>query len=245
MIMKVSKGDLFGIFYVRKPDGIKWDSYYRTIDALRPLFKDEEFRTVISGFYLNVCGNSDSVRISYFVDKVNSERAVSVFKDFFSRKGILEIQNSSAPHEDVVAGSYGGAGYEERFRTFLVNETQIGLDLLEGDLLHARMLFAMYRWQVRQSSLHFEKHFEPAFKKYSPIYNSWSVEEKHQFFADLEEWPNPPQVDWAHMMVNFVLGCDWFPVECWMYSKPLTIPQVNAILGRDDMGFRIPLDWKP
>lgn len=242
--MKVSKRDPFGIFCVRRPDGIKWDSYYRTIDALRPLFNDEEIRTVISGFYLNVCGNFDSVRISYFADKVKSERAMSIFEDFFRQKGILEIQNFSAPHEDVVARSYGGAGYEERFRAFLVNETQIGLELIEGDLLHARRLFATYRWQVRQGSLQFEKHFEPAFKKHSPTYNLWSDEEKRQLFADLKEWPNPPQVDWAHLMVNFVLGCDW-PVTYWMNSKPMTIPEVNAILESDNLNFRIPFDWKP
>jgi hypothetical protein len=244
MAMKVSKRDLFGIFYVRKPDGVKWDSYYRTIDALRPLFDNKETRKVISGFYLNVCGDFDSVRISYFIDSVKSKKVTPFLTDFFKRNGIVEIQKPSAPHEDLVAGSYGGVDYERRFRSFLANETQIGLELLKGDLLHARRLFATYRWQVRQGSLSFERHFEPAFKKYSQTYNSWSNEEKHQFFTDLKAWPNPPQVDWAHLMVNLVLGCDW-PPAYWMNSESLTIPEVNAILGRDNLGFQIPQDWRP
>ena len=70
MTIKVSKEDFFGIFYVMKPNGVKWDSYYKTIDVLRPLFQNEKFRKTISGFYLNVAGdNFNSVRISYFVDK--------------------------------------------------------------------------------------------------------------------------------------------------------------------------------
>lgn len=32
---KVKASDLFGIFYVQKPGWKRWDSYYKTIDALR------------------------------------------------------------------------------------------------------------------------------------------------------------------------------------------------------------------
>ena len=247
---RISKDDLFGIFYVKKPDGKQWDSYYKTLDALRPLFKDKEFDEVVNGFYLNICGmgphDFDSVRISFFVDKANSEEAVSIFQQFFRKNGILEIKDSEQPREKTVAKKYGGEEYEERFRNFLVLETQIGLELTEGNLLHSRILFATYRWQVRKALLPFREYFEPAFKKYSPTYNSLSDVEKDQFFADLEEWPNPPQVDWAHMMVNFVLGCDWNVFSHPNYltpSRPLSIPEINRLVS--DLGFQIPLNWKP
>jgi hypothetical protein len=246
-IGRISKDDLFGRFYVRKPDGTKWDSYYETIAALRPLFEDGKFQEVVSGFYLNICGDFDSVRISYFVNEANSEKAMSIVKKFFGNSGIVEIKDSEHPKEIILAKMYGGEEFEERFRNFLVLETQIGLDLIKGDLLEAKRLFATYRWQVRKASLPFREHFEPTFKKYSPTYNSLSNNEKAQFLNDLEEWPNPPQVDWAHMMVNFVLGCDWNMVFGDPYyltpGKPLSIPEINRIIRK--LGFQIPLDWKP
>lgn len=252
-IQKVSKDDHFGVFYVKKPDGRRWDSYYKTIDALRPLFKDEEFRKIVSGFYLNVYGvgprDFDSVRISYFVDKTNSEKAISIFKKFFENNEIIEILDSKYPIEKPVAKNYGGEEFADRMRNFLVLYTQIGLELIKENLLHARRLFVTYRWQVRKASLPFKEHFEPTFKKYSLTYNSLSHDEKDQFFADLEAWPNPPQVDWAHMMVNFVLGCDWN----WVFrdpnyltpGEPLSISEINRILAQSDLDFQIPLDWKP
>jgi len=249
-IKRISKDDLWGISYVKKPDGIKWDSYYKTLNVLRPLFKGKEFIKIINGFYLNVCErNLDSVRISYFVHKSNSKKAVSIFKQFFINNGLEEIKDSEPPKEIVLANNYGGEELEECFRNFLALETQIGLELINGNLLNARILFATYRWQVRKASLPFKKHFEATFKKYSPTYNSFSSEEKDKFFTDLEKWPNPLQVDWAHMMVNFVLGCDWNYVfsdpNYITPEKPFSIFEINEILNRDNLDFEIPLDWKP
>lgn len=246
---RISKDVLFGRFYVRKPDGEKWDAYYKTIDALRPLLGGKGFSEIVKGFYLNICPNFDSVRISYFIDKVNTEKAVSIFKHFFIDNKIIEIQNASFPEKRVVAAPYGGEQFEERFRNYLVLETQIGLELIEGNLKQARILFATYRWQVRKAALSFRAHFEPTFKKYSRTYNSLPEDEKTQLFTDLEEWPNPPQVDWAHLMVDFVLGCDWKTIfldpNYVTPGRPLSIVQINEILERSNLGFQIPLDWKP
>jgi len=248
-VRRISKDNLFGRFYVRKPDGEKFDSYYKTINALRNLFDDRSFNEVVEGFYLNISENLDSVRISYFVDKTNIEKAVEIFKQFFRDNKITEIENASFPSKTVLAAGYGGEKFEERFRNFLVLATQIGLELIEGNLLQARILFVIYRWQVRKASLSIKDHFEQTFKKYSPTYNSLSISEKFQFLADLEEWPNPHQVDWAHLMVNFVLGGDWnFVFSDPNYvtpGKPLSIVQINEILKSSNLGFQIPLDWKP
>lgn len=246
-IRRISKNDLFGVFYVKKPDGIKWDSYYATLDTLMSLFENEEFNKIITGFYLNICGDFDSVRISYFTDKASRKKLLSIFKDFFRNNGISQIELAKEPKKTIVAKDYGGEELEDRFRNFLALETQIGLELIKEDLTHARILFATYRWQVRKASLPFKDHFEPTFKKYSQTYNSLSMNEKDQFFKDLEEWPNPPQVDWAHMMVNLVLGCDWNNVfgntNYITPGKPLSIPEINVLIK--DLGFQIPLDWKP
>ena len=247
LVVRVPTDALFGIFYVKKPDGVKWDSYYNTLRALNPLFDSEDFREVVIGFYLNICGDFDAVRISYFVDALDIETSIGVFQEFFKNNGLLETQTNAHPRNIVLASSYGGKHLEARFRIFLVLETKIGLELISRDLLHARMLFATYRWQVRKAGLSVRAHFEPAFKRHSPTYNGLSDSEKDQFFLDLQEWPNPPQVDWAHMTVNLVLGCDWNNVfgdpNYITPGKPLSIPEINAIVN--GLGFQMSLDWTP
>lgn len=248
-LKRISKNDFFGRFYTKKPNGLKWDSYYKTIDALRPLFQDYEFNEIINGFYLNICGAFTSVRVSYFIDSANSDKAVSKFKKFIQENELIEIKSEESPKRTILASEYGGEEYEERFRNFLILETQIGLDLIKNNLLNARILFATYRWQVRKASLSFKQHFESTFERDSPTYNALTGDEREQFFKDLEEWPNPPQVDWAHMMVNFVLGCDWNNVfrdpSYLSPGNPLSIQEINKIIQNAGLGFQIPLDWKP
>jgi len=234
--------DLFGIFYVKKPDGSKWDSYYKTIDSLRPLFDDEKFIKVIDGFYLNITGDFDSVRISYFVNEKESEKSISIFQDFFTKNGIVQIKDFDSPHEAIIAEMYGGSSYEQRFRNFLTNYTQIGLELLQGNLLHSRRLFAVYRFQVRQASWSFEDYFEPTFNKYSQFYVSFSNNDKRQFFADLKQWPSYQYSEWTHMMVNMIVGCDW---SFSPFNNPLSIAKINEILLRKNIGFNIPPTWNP
>lgn len=246
-LARVSKEDHFGVFFVRKPEGAKWDCYYNTLDALRPLLDDEKLYHTVSGVYLNVCNNFEAVRISYFVDPENVERAVSLFLDFFENNGLVEIKDCKRPGVTVVAESYGGEEFEERFRNFLSLETRIGLELLKEDQVHARILFATYRWQIRKAGLPLREHFEPTFELYSLTYRSLTEEQRTQFLDDLGEWPNPPQVDWAHMMVNFVLGCDWnfvFAHPNYLTpGKPLAISEINHFLR--EVGLQIPSDWKP
>jgi hypothetical protein len=185
---------------------------------------------------------NNSVRISYFVDEKECDKAISVFRAFFTNNKMLETENFSFPHKDIIAEKYGGLSYEQRFRNFLANYTQIGLELLHGNSLHSRRLFTVYRFQVRQASVPFEEYFEPTFNKYSSFYSSMSDKEKLQFFADLKEWPNYQHTEWAHMMVNMIVGCDWsYPP----FYAPLTITKINEILKRDNVGFQIPLTWKP
>jgi len=246
-IKRVSKEDFWGIYYVKRDLGEKWDSYYSTIDALRPLFELETFARTVTGFYLNICGDFDSVRVSYFVDESDVRTVLSMFTEFFRDNGFVEVKESSPPKSYVVAGSYGGEEFEERIRNFLVLETLIGLDLIETDLLHSRCLFATYRWQVRRALLPIQDHFKRAFERCSLTWNSLSEEQRRQFFVDFEERPDPQQVDWGHLMVNLVLGADWFDElrdpHFFAPGKPMTIAQINQLVR--PLGFQIPPDWRP
>lgn len=233
-IQKIPKEDLFGLFFVRKPYGTNWDSYYGTIDALRPLLENEDFSKTVSGFYLNYI--NDSTRISYFVSEGNNQKAISIFRNFFNEKGISEIK-AQPPKKAVVAEKYGGEKLEEHFRHFLALETQIGLELIREDLLYARILFATYRFQVWKGRLPIRAHFEPTFRRYSPTYVSLPNEEREQFLTYLERYPA-----WTHMMVNFVWGWDY---TIYPDGRPLSIPEINKILERYNLGFQIPLEWKP
>ena len=233
-VSKISKEDLFGLFFVRKSYGTNWDSYYGTIDILRPLLKSKDFNKTVSGFYINHI--DELVRISYFVSEGSEQKAISIFRNSFEENGISEIK-AQPPTKTIVAKQYGGEELEEHFRYFLALETQIGLDLIKADLLHARSLFAAYCWQVRIASLPVTRHFEPTFKKHSQTYTSLSTTEKEQFLVELEE-----RLSWTHMMVNFVLGLDF---KIYRARGPLSILEINQILERSDLGFQIPLDWKP
>jgi len=57
---EIPTNDFFGIFWVKKPEWLNWNSYFKTIDALRPLFFAEEFEKVVHGFYLNHINNSEN-----------------------------------------------------------------------------------------------------------------------------------------------------------------------------------------
>lgn len=253
-INKVPKDALFGIFYVRKPLGDMYDSYYDTLHALAPLFRSNELRQRIVGFYVNHISETigghieETVRISYFVQKSDVSSAVTLFSEFFNNKALTCVKEQH-PLPLIVARNYGGESFEERFRSYLNLQTQIGLELIERDLLQAQRLFATYRWQIRRACLQHRPHFEPTFERDSPTYNSLSTEAQNQFLDDLGEWPNPPQVDWAHMMVNLVLGADWM----WAFGhpnylipgRPCPVEIINMLVNDLGFKFQIPPDWRP
>ena len=169
-----------------------------------------------------------------------------MFREFLLQND-LSVANEDNPRSIVLAENYGGSSYEERYRNFLNLQTRIGLELINADLLQAKCLIATYRWQVRKAGLPVRAHFEPTFARDSSTYNSLSSSEKEQFFVDLQEWPNPTQVDWAHFMVNLVLGCDWNYEICGPSyltpGQPLSIPEINVRLK--ELEFQIPLGWEP
>jgi hypothetical protein len=106
---------------------------------------------------------------------------------------------------------------------------------------------ATFHWQVMAARRPYKPHFLQTFESQSPFYCSLPEMEKDQFCKDLSHWPNPPQVDWAHFLVNMVLACDWVVPECWKYflsqTPPLSIARINDLVK--EQGFHIPDNWQP
>lgn len=238
---RISENDLFGIFFLKKPNGIKFDNYYNTIFELRSLLNSEDWNECVTGYYINVVGDMDAVRLSYFT--VDPQKVSKCKDDFCSCNNIVEIQAPEHPHKTRISEAYGGE--ELRFRKFLHMYTLIGLDLLKADLLNARCLFVTFRLQVMRSRQAYKPHFEGTFEKHSQTYSSLSEKGKKRFWDVLSNWPNPPEVDWAHMMVNMILPGDFIPpCNDFLSPKPaMAVEEINKTIA--SINFQIPLGWNP
>lgn len=239
--MDISVDDTFGTLCITNNDTTKIKAYYSTLDALRPLFQLPEWQSVTTGYYLNVTGAFNFVRISYFCPLGTDPR--DLVRNFLVEYDLSCSATPEAPRAIKVAARYGGE--ELRFRRYLATYSHIGLDIMRANLHHSQCLFATFRWQVFMARGDYREHFAPTFEKLSPFYCGMSDKDRRQFWSDLAHWPNPPQVDWAHMFVNMVLACDWNALFRLEYSQErLTIPQINLVLSRDHV-FQIPLEWNP
>jgi hypothetical protein len=238
----LSIADLSGRFYLQLPGGGgRFAGYFASLEALRPMLEGAKWQGAATGYFINVAGDFDAVRLTYFT--AAPETLNEVVSAFAAARGLAQSQPPEPPVPAQVAGGYGGE--ELRFRRYLATYTLIGLDLLRADALHARRLFATFRWQVMAARQPYRPHFERTFQRDSPFYRGLPAAEQEQFWSDLAHWPNPPQVDWAHMMVNMLLGCDW--LGDWRYflqpRPPLSLAEINQRVA--EQGFSIPADWQP
>lgn len=239
----IKETDLFGRFFLKAPDGGRFSSYYCSLNAIRPLVRSKEWLKNVTGFYINVAGDYDAVRLSYFT--TYSDQTIEVVDNFVAKHKLINIRNPENPHHEKISENYGRE--ELRFRKFLATYTLIGLDIMKADLLNARCLFAKFRWQIMRARKPYKPHFIGTFENQSSFYKSLTPAEKDQFWRDLNHWPNPPQVDWAHLFVNMILGCDWIRREEWkMFLSPqipLSIQEINKRIW--EQGFQIPENWCP
>jgi hypothetical protein len=234
--------DLFGRLSIKKLGGGQFEGYYTSLTAIRPFITSEQWQASVTGFYINVAGDYDAVRLSYFT--TSPEQVRELTESFMTANGLHSIGAPEIPSSRRVSDIYGNE--ELRFRRFLSTYTQIGLQIMEADLLNARCLFATFRWQVMLARQSYKSHFLRTFEEQSPFYNLLPEKENDQFWEDLAHWPNPPQVDWAHMFVNMVLGCDWIGVapEHFVSPRPpLSIDEINEVIK--NQGFQIPAHWRP
>jgi hypothetical protein len=241
-LSRLATTDLTGRFYLQASgSGGRFAGYYATLDALRPLLRSAEWQAAVTGYYLNVAGDFDAVRLTYLTTTPAAVQAAVAA--FTAQGGLAESQPPEPPNPSQISGSYGGE--ELRFRRFLATYPLIGLDLLAANALHARCLLATFRWQVMAARQPYRPHFARTFERDSPGYRAMPAAAQEQFWADLAHWPNPPQVDWAHMLVNMLLGCDW--LGDWRYflqpQPPLSLAEINARVA--EQGFQIPDGWEP
>jgi len=242
--MDIRVEDTFGTLCVTNNDTTKIKGYYSTLDALRPLFPLPEWQSVTTGHYLNVTGDDyNAVRISYFCPVGADPR--NIVRGFLDEHSLSYSPEPNAPQLSKVAANYGGE--ELRYRRYLATYSHIGLDIMRANLHHSQCLFATFRLQVFMAKGDYREHFAPTFKKLSSFYNDISDQDRRQFWRDLEHWPNPPEVDWAHMFVNMVLALDWNNLFRLKYpQEPFTISKINQdFLNGNQHVFQIPLDWKP
>lgn len=228
--------DLFGRFFLKKCGTAGRDGYYESLLYLEPMLRSPEWEAT-AGYYINI-GKKDSVRLSYFVEP--GKDVTGLVDHFISRMG-LEHAAAEPVRREMVSEQYGCE--ELRFRRFLSTYALIGLDIMTTDLLHARCLFATFRFQIMLPRRPYRPHFESTFSKQSAHYQFLGADERDQFWEDMSHWPNPPQVDWAHTFMNMVIGGDWQPSPFLQPQPALSIAHINRILRNCRMGFQIPVGW--
>ena len=241
---QLKEKDLFGRVYIQASDDGNLRNYFCSLKAIYALVRSKEWEKIVTGYYINHVNKKyyGSVRLSYFTH-VN-DNANEVVKHYVAEKGLKIIKNpEEIPYVNRISDGYGGE--ELRFRRFLSIYTLIGLDIMEANLLHARCLFATFRWQIMRARRPYTPHFLKFFENQSPFYNGLSSVEKDRFWRDMKHWPNHPQVDWAHLFVNMVLWCDWDIREFLSQKSPLSISEINRILKQCAFGFQIRENWHP
>jgi len=232
-IMRNLKEDNFlGRVFVGCSDLRPIDGYFACIDVIRPILKKADFKSLITGFYINI-GNNDlnAVRFSFFIkDKKDVEKIAKIFENE-SNVNLIRYDRAS---EEKFSDTYGGT--EINFRRFLHIYTQIGLDLLEYDVLYSRRLVAEYRLTVSPQRISCRSHFEPAFIRHSRYFKKLDSASVEQLWKDLDFWY--PGGDWAHMLVNMLLPGDWIYMNKGLTNfflnpnkkPPITGTQKEALL---------------
>jgi hypothetical protein len=236
----VGEQDLFGRFFLRRAGPPSFPTYCQTVDAIRPLLGSQEWSTAVSGWYLNIIDGG--ARLSYFT--TTPDAVAQVLREFLAATGgaVSEHRAHEPPRPEKIAAKYGGE--ELRFRQFLSSYSPVGLEIMQAGLLHARCLCITLRCQLFPEKWPYRPHLEPSMLRDSPTYAAFSLTEQDRFWADFEHWPNPPQVDWAHMFVNMVLGFDY---NRWFRNPPpaRSLAEINQLLTTENKGFQIPRGWQP
>jgi hypothetical protein len=106
---------LFGRVFLRCADLRQFDGYFTCVDSIRPLLKSPDFESSTPGFYINVSGDFNSVRLSYFTNEQG--KTERVIQEFLDRNRHIIILKREDAHVRKTSEGYGGD--EARFRNFL------------------------------------------------------------------------------------------------------------------------------
>jgi hypothetical protein len=211
----VAESDRWGRFFiVANPENRSFESYFNTLTQLRPMLRSQEWHDRTTGYFLNIAGGC-AVRLTYFTSKQNGDEIQNLV-DTYTANHVLRVDpERTEPLKDAGhANDYGGSELELPFRHFLCSYSDIALDLLKNNALCTRQMAICYRLQVfpqygRPGIIEeCRDHFEPDFQQRSDSYRQLSDEERDEFWSWFGKWPNPPQVDWAHLFINLVLPGD-------------------------------------
>lgn len=208
-------------------------NYYDSIDVLTPLLRDTAWIDACAGYYLNSVDRG-LPRLTYFASDAGV--ATRVIDGICSRTALMHAKPPSKLRAVTFTKTYGGS--EARFRRYLCTYTQIGLDLLAADRLHAQRLFATYRWRAWITGTSAKAHLERSFVRLSPCYESLSQEERDDFWVDLEF------LKWGHMFVNMILAIDW-DVPRNQAAAPPSDAELTRFLVGQGLRFDVPTGWNP
>lgn len=253
----LTTNDLCGRIFFRCSDLRPIDGYFSCLNSVKSLLESPNFKSSTPGFYINVSEGVNSVRLSYFTsNRAETEGAIQGFSDENSN---IRIFKREEPHVAEVSRRYGGE--ELRFRKFLHTYTQIGLDLLDYDILYSRRLLAEYRLTYSPQKISCRPLFEPAFTKHSLFFNQLHSSSVKQLWKDLNYWhpisAKEYVADWAHFLVNMLLPGDWIYIkdprtgkllfgDLFLRSTPkLPIAGVQKIQMLRMFNLDIPDNWSP
>ncbi len=51
---RISENDLFGRFFLKKPNGHRFENYFNTIAVLRFLLDSKDWNECVTGYYINL-----------------------------------------------------------------------------------------------------------------------------------------------------------------------------------------------
>ena len=206
----ISIHDISARIYATHKDGSCLEDYYQTIFDLRSLFDSPLWRSSVTGFYLNCISckpYTHTVRIAYLVSTMTTA-PVDIYEAYAQQNGLVTAGfDELTPAVSVYTSYYGGD--ELLFRRYLATYSWIGMDLLESNFENSTRLFAQLRKQPRAT---YRAFLEPAFLAQSPFFAAMPGKDQEEFWQSFVSWPKSP-ADWAHMMVNMMIGKDEKPVD--------------------------------
>ena len=131
----------FSVLFFRFADlqGLNVNRYFQCLRSIKPLLlENPDFKDSTPGFYVNRRTNEDdmgnSVRLTYFTsNEIKTRKAI---QDFISANNNLRLFCAKECRVDVRGNAISGDPNEElRFRMFANTYTNIGLDLLDQNVL--------------------------------------------------------------------------------------------------------------
>lgn len=186
------------IFY----DAPTIDDYYRCVETLYPLLRSSEWANSVTGYYLfryrtvpHKSYRPPSLRLTYFIHSDNEDAAV--------RELLGKIQLNVVTEADPDCAKLSSSSTDDvelHFRRFLCVSTQVGMDLIDRDLTHARQLYEGFRANPMYQWGHLREEFMRTATESSSFYRSLPAAEQSEFVKLTED-----NFTWSHNFVGVIV----------------------------------------